>query len=185
MEILGYPTIEGCAAPFVRVHIYSELRVRHLLRVGLLLVSFGIATIGYLPSSSNAQTVDTSKIAAIFAASPGGGKALVVAIAEAAQGDPGNAQLIIQFALNGTPEQQFAAATGLRQAYEIALSNGNAETAAAIQLSASAAGGAFAVAYAAAAGAASTIGGDARVTLAATTPSSSSTTGVPVSPARP
>jgi hypothetical protein len=142
-------------------------------------LAFGICASG---DHAHAQSAGL-KYAALLAANPKGGKSLIAAIVEAAQGNPAEAALIVQAANDGTPEQQVAVATALRQAYNIATSNGNAEAAAAIQAAVFDASADFSTAYAGASGAESSMTADARVFIS-TTASGTSGAGA-VSPARP
>lgn len=133
-------------------------------------------------ATAMAQAPVGNKYAALFASNQGGGKALTSAIALAAVANPAEAQLIVDMAANGTPEQQAAAAAGLAQAYQIAVNSGNAETAAAIQASVESAGGAMATAFASATGGSTNNDNASRVTPVSST---TTTTTSPVSPAKP
>jgi hypothetical protein len=147
-------------------------------------LAFALALGSMSVSSVHAQGA-AGKYASLFAANKKGGKSLVTAIAAAAQAGPDEAKLIIEQALLGTPEQQMAAAAGLRKAYDMALSNGNAETAAAIQDSVAAAGDTFATAFAGGEGNESNVGADSRQKREATEKSSTGNSDRPVSPAKP
>jgi hypothetical protein len=125
-----------------------------------------------------------NKYAALFAINKNGGKSLAAAIATAAAANPAEAQLIVDMAMAGSPEQQAAAAAGLAQAAVIATNAGNAEAAAAIAAAVEAAGGSMATAYAAATSGTDSDNGP-RVTQVSNTSSTTTTTNAPVSPAKP
>jgi hypothetical protein len=143
-----------------------------------------IVAVTALGAPAMAQGTVGNKYAALFAINQKGGPALSAAIATAAAANPSEAQLIVEMAMLGTPEQQAAAAAGLAQAAQIATSSGNAEAAAAIATAVESAGGNLATAYASATGGSSDSNSEAAPRVIQTS-STSTTTNAPVSPSKP
>jgi hypothetical protein len=153
---------------------------------GTLLTLLGLtlpaASIG-LTGAASGQTLPANldKIAQTFQSFPAGGKGLVTSVAALALESAANVKPICLTARQGPLLQQFAAAAGLRRAYDMASTNGNTQLATTIQTEVAECGDASATAFA---------GGDGETGAAADGPRVAIPTGplagtVPVSPSKP
>lgn len=136
-----------------------------------------------LPSPAAAQLLPANqvRIANAFQTHPAGGKALVTEVTALALENPANVSPICLTAKAGPLLHQYAAAAGLRRAYDAANSNGNAELAATIQSEVASCGDASATAFAAGESADDSASAGPRIAITGT----STLTAPPVSPAKP
>ena len=127
------------------------------------------------------QSINADKIAQTFKSNPAGGKGLVSGVATLALQSPENVKPICLMARQSPLPQQYAAAAGLRRAYDLASSNGNSLLATTIQTEVAECGDASATAFAGGEGDTDMASAGARVAP----PSAPLTTAIPVSPAKP
>jgi hypothetical protein len=143
-------------------------------------LAYGLITVaGMTPAFAQLLPANQVRISKAFQTNPTGGKNLVSELSSLALENPANVGQICQMAKQGPLSQQYAAAAGLRRAYDVANSNGNAELAATIQSEVAQCGDASATAFAG--GEAETGGSGARVAI----PDGPLAVSVPVSPAKP
>jgi hypothetical protein len=154
--------------------------LRLIIQLTLALSTASAAALLVLTAPAHAQLLpaNQARIVKAFQASPSGGKPLVTEVTALALENPANVVPICLAAKEGPLPHQYAAAAGLRRAYDTANSNGNAELAATIQTEVVRCGDASATAFASGEAADDASTGGTRVTITGTTTA-------PVSPAKP
>jgi hypothetical protein len=155
----------------------SSLAFKYTLSLCAALTVYSMSS----PVSAQLLPANQVRIVKAFQTHVAGGKGLVSEITTLALENPANVAMICANAKQGPLPQQYAAAAGLRRAYDAANTSGNAELAATIQSEVASCGDASATAFA---------GGESGDDGASSGPrvaiyGASTLTAAPVSPAKP